>query len=602
MNVVSLVVMLIGLVLTAYGISFPWREHRATRRAGDVDAGQRRHRAGRRTPLTLLAAPADPPAVGSLVVSIQENRRAPLQYVKPRFKPRAAWFWFRRIYTVRETEPKAAFPVDSWKYNMGVEGMFRHGSGFVFEFRLAAGENGHHLLRSALSQKKTKERLVVVASVDEAANPDAQVRCLVVDAETLRLSPTDQRFAMVQSADKLKGGEPRVFTERQCEVPEDALFLTHPAQQGCAPLEEWGRRTEEFIFAASPLKLGGGDGDEDLREARRHARRRRRNTIAKHAAFWVYWFGASVYMARTSEDGSQLFWKMFAFALVLLLVAVLGVVFVSVLREALNTARWFRGPNGPKIAWTGGTVTAAELGTMIGGLGKIPPKIWNRYVATAPRTATGEPALLRDLGDKHLGSARDLLQNVIALPAHGQNISRDLLDLLVEADMCIPGPGLHTSGLTGDEVLASASFEGYREILELLWHRQCLLEVYKSPVERLHVVHAARFHLQACVDYLSGSPSSQSRRSLTASLRSRAVIRCLNPDLLSDIQAFASQIDTVEYDDCNVGIAEALYVYFLARRFGITALEAAGGADGLVDALEQAAGCPSASAESPSTV
>ena len=121
-----------------------------------------------------------------------------------------AWFWFRRSYIARETDAKAGFPVDSWKYTTGkdlqAEGMFKRASGFVFEFRLSAGENGHHLVRSARSQKKLKERLLAVVSEGDATDPDALVRCLVVDAETLELSLGDLRYAVVQSADRLKGG------------------------------------------------------------------------------------------------------------------------------------------------------------------------------------------------------------------------------------------------------------------------------------------------------------------------------------------------------------------------------------------------------------
>lgn len=592
MNVVVLVVTIVGSLGTLYGISFPWRAHRAGKRGDRAGSGRRPHRPGCGRPLTHLVAPVDQPAASSLWLAIQLNRRAPLQYAKPGLHLKAPWHWFRRIYSVRETEPKGAFPIESWKYIAGgdpeLDGMFGYGSGFVFEFRLANGENGHHLLRSVQSQKRKTERLIAVASAEEAANPDATVRCLVVDPETVRLSPADPRYVLAQSAGELKGGRPRVFTQRQGDVPEDALCLTHPAPRGRPPVRHWGSKTEEFVWEAEPHKRGGDGEAEDLEEARRLARRRRLSSVAKHAVFWAYWFGAAMYSARTSQDGSanEMLWQSIGGSLFVLLVVVVVIVLWAAVREALGTAHWFGGLNGPKSAWTGGTVTAAELGAMIGGKGRVYGKTWGRYVRSSRRTATGEPVLLKELGDKYLGVARRPLQEAIALTEHGENIYWDLLDLLVEADMCIPGPGLHTGGWAGGNKLAWPALDEYQALLKPLRYRQPLREVYKDPVSRLQVVQAAKSHLGACVDYAAGRPTTRGRHSLTWGLRGRSAKKALPPLLVSDMRSFAGLVDRIEPDDYTISVSEALHIYFLARLFGYKALDAVGGARRLAAALE----------------
>lgn len=300
-----LVMTAVGVVATVGGSWITWLVRRDKKQAGRSSVGRRRHRLGRRTPLTQMAAPIDPPAAWSLAESIGVHRRVPLQYTRPRFWPRALWSWFRRTYTARETDPKSGFPIESWKYKLGRdledEGMFRHGSGFAFEFRLAAGQNGHHLLRSARAQKKAKERMIAIASADEAVNPEAKVRCVLVDAETLRLAGDDPRYAVALSADKPKGGQRRVFRQKNWKIPEDALWLVHPTQPDREPTKEWGQSSEELTCADIGPAAGWSD---DLREARRQARRRRLKAIAVHAAVWGYWFAWAVYWGRTSPEGS----------------------------------------------------------------------------------------------------------------------------------------------------------------------------------------------------------------------------------------------------------------------------------------------------------
>lgn len=264
---------------------------------------------------------------------------------------------------------------------------------------------------------------------------------------------------------------------------------------------------------------------------------------------------------------------------------------VGVARESLRTAHWFGGRNGPKQAWTGGTLTSVELGSQLNSRGHIPWRLWRQYARYAGRTASGEPALLKDLSDKYLGPACRPLQDAIDLVGNGGNSYWDFLAKLAEADMCIPGPGLHNSSWAGAEWDTSAELAKYREILEPLRYPEYLRQVHRLHGNRQQVVKAARSHLRACVNHLAGRPPN-SRRTLSVSLRARAVKRSFDEELRFDAVAFAHHIDKIGDND-RTGVAEALYTYLLARWFGFMALEAAGSAHRLEEALEEAArACP----------
>ena len=229
---------------------------------------------------------------------------------------------------------------------------------------------------------------------------------------------------------------------------------------------------------------------------------------------------------------------------------------------------------------------------MINSRGEIPWKLWREYVSTAPRKPDGGPALLNELSGRHLSPVRHPLQSAITSAGNGENMCRDLIDLLVETDMCIPGPGLHTSGWDHEGSPISPDLEPYKEILAPLRHRQYLREVHKDPENRFQVVKAARSHLLGCVAYLTGRAPRRDRRALSACLRDRAVSRSIPVGLRGDMEAFANFIDRTEDDNYSVSVAEALSVYFLSRWFGYKMLEAAAGAEGVArfqEALEQAA-------------
>ncbi len=393
MNVAALMMTAIGVAATVGGPWITWLMRRDKKREVGSWNGRREHRLGRRTPLTQMAAPIDSPASRSLAEAISRGRRVPLQPTKPRWRPRALWLWFRRTYTVRETEPKSGFPIESWKYLLDsdpeVEDLFQNGSGFVLEFRLTAGENGCHLLRSATAQTRAKERMIAVASAAEAVDPDAKVRCLLVDAETMRLAESDPRYALVLSSDRPKRRQRRVFLRANRDIPEDALWLIYPTQPDREPSADWGNYSEEF----SCPEIGPPAGWYDrLKEARRRAPLRRLKAVAKHTAMWGYWFGWAVYGAFASPEGSlpRQVWGSVARSLLLLAAMVAGTVIVSAVRETVRTTQWFGGRHGTKRGWLGGTITATEIGTLLNSRGTIPWRLWHQHVKLAGRPANSE--------------------------------------------------------------------------------------------------------------------------------------------------------------------------------------------------------------------
>ncbi len=306
-----------------------------------------------------------------------------MDYFAPKSKIKSLWAWFKRTYTMSETSPKQIFSVDGWKFSpmecFDLDGLFRHASGFVVGFQLEAGENSQHLRRSISSGRWAQERLVVLAADEDLAVGHALVRCLVVDVDTLRVSPNDPQHIAVQSADQTRNGGPRVYVEEQRSVPSDALWLVYPKQEASEPGEEWGSCYEFYTCDGTPT---GPCADEDLAHARRAMRKHRRSIAFKTSsiAAGVYLYSLYVVHASAEDELSEEVWFYFGRLWLLMWFAIAIRVAVAVIAQRITTAHWFPEENGLRRDWKGGTLTAVWLGRQIKGRGEITVKDWRSYL------------------------------------------------------------------------------------------------------------------------------------------------------------------------------------------------------------------------------
>ena len=118
-----------------------------------------------------------------------------------------------------KTIPKSAFTVADWRYEpMGSTELAAgqpYCGGFVLSLRVHRNENRWHLRRSLQigSLRARPRRLVVIASAGDMFQPEAWVRCLVVNADTLNLPKHVRGHAKLRSTDPAS-------TSRTCGVPQ----------------------------------------------------------------------------------------------------------------------------------------------------------------------------------------------------------------------------------------------------------------------------------------------------------------------------------------------------------------------------------------------
>lgn len=580
----------LGVMVAVVGLYFPFRSHRDRRLMDDAVGGWRRRRRGQRNPLTQPLTVPDRLAGLALVESMRCNRGVPMAFLAPRSRIKGLWVWFRRTYTMSETSPKQLFSVDSWEYSpmggMSFDGQFRHGSGFALAFRLDRGESSQHLRHSANSGKSPLEKLFVLAADEDLADRNARVRCLVVDTKTMRISEADPHHIVVQSAEKMRHGGPRVYLEEQWRVPSDAFWLTYPKGKGSEPEEGWGSRSESFMVSGTP---SGPCAIEDLGYARRankaHRIRIALASIVAAAGGYFYWWYAE--RASAEDPISQQVWATFRGVWLLVWVVIAITVALAAMGHWCRSSLWFRKKNGVREEWQGGTLTAVRLGEQISSRGTVAGNEWGLYAETSANRfddlGHGPSATLRHLAEKYLLALRWELEEAISLERDDEDFCRDLWGLLESADTHIPGPGLHTSGWRLQEILDSPELSQYRDILVPLRSSRELWQGHTNPRGRRNVMAAAEDHLKVCIDHLASRREGGKRpRTLKASLRNSKVKRTLTPQLLLDIRTFAAH-------NCRgFDFTETLYVYYLARLFGFKVLEAAGQAQEFAKVLEDA--------------
>ena len=89
------------------------------------------------------------------------------------------------------TSPKSAFTLADWRYEPIASTELSAGQpycgGFILSVRLHRNENRWHLRRSLMTWRQRSRRLVVIASAGDMFQPEAWVRCLVVNTDSLNL-------------------------------------------------------------------------------------------------------------------------------------------------------------------------------------------------------------------------------------------------------------------------------------------------------------------------------------------------------------------------------------------------------------------------------
>ena len=158
--------------------------------------------------------------------AIEHSGRIPLQ--RPPFPHGFTGFWqlVRRIFFTHSTSPKHAFRISSWEYIREFSSP-EHGThgGFIFSFALHETENRWHLNHTLLTSKLSVLNKIplVIASARDMANPDAWVRCIVVNTATLNLPKKKSGHVAIQSLASRVGEGPIVYRAQSPDGPHHAI-------------------------------------------------------------------------------------------------------------------------------------------------------------------------------------------------------------------------------------------------------------------------------------------------------------------------------------------------------------------------------------------
>ena len=217
-----------------------------------VDPGyqQRRHRRGHRRPLTQPSRVRGVDMPEKLAKSIGCFGRVPIEHFRHRRRLVAFWRAARLNLLPRRTRAKSAFATTDWRYepisSTALAATHPYSGGFVLKLRVHHHENRWHLRRSLMAARSriSRRRLVVIASARDMCEPTSWVRCLVVNAETLRLPKSRRGWIVVRGADPSLVDGRIVYRCRQHTVPADAVWLIVPAFDRHEPSSTWGQSPE----------------------------------------------------------------------------------------------------------------------------------------------------------------------------------------------------------------------------------------------------------------------------------------------------------------------------------------------------------------------
>lgn len=226
-----------------------------------------------------------------------------------------------------------------------------------------------------------------------------------------------------------------------------------------------------------------------------------------------------------------------------------------------------------------------------------PEAIRPLVVCPRPRFADPPPEpRLEKLANQHIGDIVPTLHKVIALQKQQAPFQPEVLSLLLQADETIPGAGMHHSVLIGQRSYAYPFDAEYEAVLRPLRYALSELgQAYLRATSARYAVHTAGGHLEGCMKIVCGNRHRS--KPLGALLRCAEAEKRLGADALGSMIDFTDiGVNPAKHEYANERgpiplfvFDDALYAYYLARRFGATALEAAGKLDLAVDAACRAA-------------
>ncbi len=221
-----------------------------------------------------------------------------------------------------------------------------------------------------------------------------------------------------------------------------------------------------------------------------------------------------------------------------------------------------------------------------------------RPLVLCPRPRFEEPPpepLLEALANEHIADVVPTLHKVIAFQKQRAPFQPEVLSLLLQADEMIPGAGMHHSVLIAHDSYVYPFDAEYESVLRPLRYALCELgHAYLRATSARYAVQTAGGHLEGCMKIVCGKRHRS--KPLGTLLRCTDAEKQVGAAALEPMIEFTKiGVNPAKHDYANERgpvplflFDDALYAYYLSRRFGATALEAVGKLHLSVDAAKQA--------------
>lgn len=224
-----------------------------------------------------------------------------------------------------------------------------------------------------------------------------------------------------------------------------------------------------------------------------------------------------------------------------------------------------------------------------------------RLLAASPRPQPVMPerSRLEELARSHLPDVDHMLAELDRLRARARSLpfKPAVHDFLVGIDREIPGAGLHSAvWQSNDRCDYPFDYEFERVLRPLRYIPSYLSLAWRDSIHVRAVVSNAVAHLEGCIK--KALRKDHARQPLGTLLETSAAKRLIDEEAISGMTEFVRLVGNPskhEYtNDRSRGpvfiYEDAVFAYFLARRFGAIALMASGQLDGLVASVENATG------------
>ena len=402
------VINVLAAILTIWGYRGyrRWRAERRKTDSGGPDYARRRTRRGHRRPPTQLLRAYGAPLPERLVASMQCFGRSPIEPYRHRSRVVASWRGFRRGLLPVKTIPKSAFTTTYWQYRpLGTTELadgLPFSGGFDFSLLLNSHENRWHLRRSLWAERSRSRarRLLVIATTRDMFDPESWVRCLVVNAGTLRLPQDELGWAVLRGADPWANDGPLVYRSRQKDVPDDAVWLMVPTCNYRLPAPSWGEEPEHHGQQPQvPLEPVRRDCDDANVEdyLGRWVRYYRKLTMAAWTALGlgvplvVWLLSMPTRLAGDQAETDEI--AMILAAYVLFFVMTAAVALGRLAYESTRAWCWRKRENQELNDWKGGTHECLLLGDLLRRGPDLRSRDWREHAYGAvPPTEQDEDA------------------------------------------------------------------------------------------------------------------------------------------------------------------------------------------------------------------